>query len=248
MSDKPENKKMTVKNLNDKVDTLATKVKDLENIIKILENTISQFEEKHVTKPEENNVTNNQCSSGKYKENFNCKKYDTILDTKSLLKRHIKLNHGKLDICEVCETPFDETWKLEVHMKIHDKEKENKCDDCGKTFHLRWRLIKHKNVHENRNARKCHYFNNQQECPFEDIGCMFLHEKSDKCIFGTNCSRNLCQFQHPQIIPTFDKKTDTMSDDFILTNKENNEHSNCIGGNESNDKKSKNESGLCCKI
>ena len=44
----------------------------------------------------------------------------------------------------------------------------------------------------------CHYFNNQKKCPFEEIGCMFLHADSEDCKFQNTCNKNLCQFKHQE--------------------------------------------------
>ena len=38
---------------------------------------------------------------------------------------------------------------------------------------------KHISVHSE-NTRVCHYFSHKQKCPFEQIGCKFRHEGSDK--------------------------------------------------------------------
>ena len=74
--------------------------------------------------------------------------------------------------------------------------KELNCEKCEKTFSLRWRLKKHQESHDKANARFCHYFNNEKICPYEEIGCMYIHEKSDPCRFQTFCQNKLCQFQH----------------------------------------------------
>ena len=78
----------------------------------------------------------------------------------------------------------------------HSTEKENACNFCGKTFHLKWRLEKHKEIHDKEKSLKyCHFFNNHKVCPYEEIGCKFLHVKSERCKF-TDCRNPLCQFSH----------------------------------------------------
>ena len=47
------------------------------------------------------------------------------------------------------------------------------------------------------NIKNCHYFNNGKVCPFESIGCMFNHIRSDKCLFLQKCINKLCPFRHP---------------------------------------------------
>ena len=90
---------------------------------------------------------------------------------------------------------FDPTFKLENHLKEQEVE-SFKCDECEKTFYLKWRIAKHKTIHDKINVKFCHYFNNNKLCPFEEIGCMFLHAKSKLCRFKQSCKNDLCQFQH----------------------------------------------------
>ena len=55
----------------------------------------------------------------------------------------------------------------------------------------------------------CHYYNNDKDCPFEDgdyDGCIYLHEDSKPCLFGTGCERMLCMYKHK------DKSDDTQKD------------------------------------
>ena len=95
----------------------------------------------------------------------------------------------------MCDETFDQTFKLELHLRKHDIE-TFKCEKCDKTFQLKWRLEKHRKAHDMSNSKFCHYFNNQKYCPFEEIGCMYTHAKSKACRFGNICTKKLCQFQH----------------------------------------------------
>ena len=112
--------------------------------------------------------------------------------------------------CKVCGDKFDETFKLEVHLKEHDVE-TFKCELCDKTFHLKWRLNKHIQAHAMLNVKTCHYFNNGKLCPFDAVGCMFKHEKSDECRFLQNCKNKLCPFQHPLNEETMDTSEDNQT-------------------------------------
>ena len=95
--------------------------------------------------------------------------------------------------CTNCEASFDEIWKLEDHLKSHDKVEDKKCEHCGKMFYFEWRLKKHQLIHMNKNLRKCHYFNNDKACPFEDIGCMYLHVEFETTKKFDICSKiKLC--------------------------------------------------------
>ena len=68
-----------------------------------------------------------------------------------------------------------------------------------KDFHLEWRLNKHKASHQFETGKNCHYYNNKKHCPYEDIGCMFKHEKSEKCRFNRECRNKMCPYQHEDI-------------------------------------------------
>ena len=46
------------------------------------------------------------------------------------------------------------------------------------------------------NLRFCQYFNNSEMWPFQEIGCMFKHEKSPQNKYKHICHRKLCQYQH----------------------------------------------------
>ena len=43
----------------------------------------------------------------------------------------------------------------------------------------------------------CHYFNNDEDCPFDDQS-IFAHEESPKWMFGRGCERMKCMFQHEE--------------------------------------------------
>ena len=42
------------------------------------------------------------------------------------------------------------------------------------------------------NIKPCHYYNNEKLCPYDELGCKFLHSVADKCKFGQKCKRRLC--------------------------------------------------------
>ena len=45
----------------------------------------------------------------------------------------------------------------------------------------------------------CHYFNNDKDCPYDtddEDGCIYLHDDSQPCKFGSGCERQLCMFKH----------------------------------------------------
>ena len=76
--------------------------------------------------------------------------------------------------CKECGETFSKTFQLEKHLDELEKMKEFKCEICNKGFHLNWRLQKHRNIHQD-TPKTCKYFSKKEVCPFESIGCMFLH-------------------------------------------------------------------------
>ena len=77
--------------------------------------------------------------------------------------------------CQYCGENFDEMWKLETHLVKHEEAEQFPCIVCSKTFQTKWRLDKHLKNHERKNLRVCKYFQKGQYCPFEKVGCKFLH-------------------------------------------------------------------------
>ena len=88
--------------------------------------------------------------------------------------------------------------KRTLILKIHDTQESFKCNLCDKEFYLQWRLDKHQKVHE-QSVKYCHYFNNRQICPYDENGCMFVHNVSPMCRFNENCNNTLCQFRHQKL-------------------------------------------------
>ena len=64
---------------------------------------------------------------------------------------------------------------------------------------LEWRLKKHKTAHEIEKRKKCHYYNNRKPCPYEEVGCMFKHDKSNISKFIGVCRIKLCPNQREQM-------------------------------------------------
>jgi hypothetical protein len=49
-------------------------------------------------------------------------------------------------------------------------------------------------------------------CPFEEMGCMFAHEKSDMCKLDETCITNLCSYRHSK--STEEENLDEISEDY----------------------------------
>ena len=97
--------------------------------------------------------------------------------------------------CKKCEYKSNKSFELEQHIKNTHEEEGLKCKICDKTFVMNWRLRKHEEGH-NKQTKMCHYFNNNRSCPYENVGCMFMHEESLPCKFGEKCKIKLCQYRH----------------------------------------------------
>ena len=90
--------------------------------------------------------------------------------------------------CKLCEQIFNRFSDLENHIRSnHEKHEVFHCEICDKGFVLNWRLRKHMNIHSEESVHYCYYFNNNQKCPFEEIGCRFLHQEARICIFWGKC-------------------------------------------------------------
>ena len=89
--------------------------------------------------------------------------------------------------CDECERNFKEEWKLNAHIKSHEKYS---CDHCDKRFKFQDIRDKHVKIAHESLKIYCHYFNNSKTCPF-DIECVFLHEDAKICDYG----RGGCHYQ-----------------------------------------------------
>ena len=205
-------KNRTVKELNVDFELLSERVKKLEeradknngdvekSNTESIENVLKGYDEQierlnrllDVQTPTKENINPIEV------QRFKCKVCNENLKCKNDLKEHMKEKHPKVYRCKDCEKSFVKSSDLETHVKrFHCDTTLYKCDDCSKTFVLEWRLRKHKDIHEeNANRKNCHYYNNMKECPFEDLGCMFMHKMSEECKYGSKCMLKLCQFQH----------------------------------------------------
>ena len=170
------NKKKTVKIIDDKLSDLKTsfELKYEELLYRISQ--VEEFMKKHDI---ENVVAAKE---------FKCNICDEIFPTNKEVDCHIQSTHPKVFKCRLCSHNFSLSKDLETHIKNQHNSTELKCDSCEKVFYMKWRLNKHKEIHTSVNVRHCHYFNNGKNCPFEDIGCKFLHRDWEVCKFGKSCN------------------------------------------------------------
>ena len=84
-------------------------------------------------------------------------------------------------VCTICDENFEKNCYLEKHLESeHNQEKDFKCDACGKKFILQWRLEKHQLIHTSTVLKHCRYFLANKTCPFDEIGCKFLHKAKEE--------------------------------------------------------------------
>lgn len=74
-------------------------------------------------------------------------------------------------------------------------------------------------IHTNKRKIYCHYFNNDKNCPYEKIGCKFVHETSKLCRNGDRCPKKLCYFQHNKSISQEDNVLDVSTDQVVFSPK-----------------------------
>ena len=106
-------------------------------------------------------------------------------------KRHISVLPGPFK-CDECAKSFNEEGKLNAHKKSH---KSYSCEQCDKTFSNQMITDKHKKIAHGTSKMYCHFFNNNEECPFEE-NCIFLHEDSEQCKYGEQCDGINCMYKH----------------------------------------------------
>ena len=97
-----------------------------------------------------------------------------------MMKSSEKNNSNQIK-CIICDYRFRNFSDLELHIKdkhIHYQGKD--CEKCGKTFVTAWRLKKHMRIHAQNFTKSCKYFKGNVVCPFEKLGCTFLHDDDEK--------------------------------------------------------------------
>ena len=102
----------------------------------------------------------------------------------------------KLIQCDYCDKKLGSVIALEEHMKEEHASCTFNCNECDLAYYSEWRLKKHLKSHGKENMRHCYYFNSNKMCPFEELGCKFLHKYSAVCKNGDQCSSHMCQFKH----------------------------------------------------
>ena len=202
MADKhiQKQKAKTTRQLTDELNNVVERNKVLEEKLYKVEELLKKVMEKY-----ENNSDNISEGQKTDRKDNKCVQCNESFEKKVLLKRHIKENHKRMNSveaisCAQCGERFKENWLLEVHLKNHIEAETFECEVCDKVFRTKWRLRKHKEMHSNEETKKCHYFNNGKLCPYEEVGCKFVHTDSELCLHGNKCKHTLCSFKHIEII------------------------------------------------
>ena len=90
-----------------------------------------------------------------------------------------------------CGVEVNEEWKMNAHMKQHEK----KCNECDLSFKYQGILEKHLKISHEKLKIYCHFYKNHKSCPYGEK-CVFLHEDSDNCKYGTMCERIFFMYKH----------------------------------------------------
>ena len=193
--------KIMLKALNVKIVKLLDKLDaqtNLQDRVKYLEEIIVNFEEKLTVKDMDDKEDNVEVMTVKedIDKDTNSKKdickesndeediIERTNDKDDISKKEDKLDEPKSlaiqeinrKICELCEKVFDKNCDLENHIiKSHEDHQTFECEKCRKIFVTEWRLNKHRKIHNGKTKKFCYHFNTGKSCPFEKLGCKFLH-------------------------------------------------------------------------
>ena len=187
---------MVTKKGNKTVRELSFELNELAKIVESLQEEIERLKEQN-----KNNVTLSQ--NGKMKNNsFPCTKCEEKFTDVRALKNHRNRTHQNKIKCKQCNYEGLKLSDIEEHILTnHGTQREFECNQCQNSFVSELRLKKHMKTHQNTfKINFCHYYNNNKECPYQRLGCMFKHSDAKHCRNGDKCNRKLCQFKHSVII------------------------------------------------
>jgi len=151
----------------------SDQIKELENnLVRIDNNGVIENEKVEIVEIKKKIVSlaTDLCNVRNRSRIMNVIKPTAEPENQKILKTTIK------QYCKECKHSFTRTCDLEKHMvSEHASKKQHKCPECDKTFLLKWRMMKHMKIH-NEPTKTCKYFNDAIECPFEELGCKFVHD------------------------------------------------------------------------
>lgn len=218
-------RKLEEKETSENTNKTKSQVEGIEDILKVYDEKIEKLDKMLEVKLKKN-------KDSETLEKVRCKYCEVQFERRDLLKEHLQKKHPKNYKCDQCGEVFDNSWKLELHLKCHGNVKPFGCDLCGKEFYFKWRLEKH--ISDHKEKRKCcHYFNNYKPCPYEEVGCRFEHKDAFECRYEGNCRFKLCQFKHSKDKIGVIEHKDRLEDENINKEDENYEGENDLYDNDS---------------
>ena len=197
-----ENLSIKIKELDDQIKSKADEIRAIELSItekaNLLHTQLEEVRENHISSNSELDA-NLKEELLKVKEKLSIieqnksKKLNETGKIRNMNRRQIVHNFK----CKECEKIFSTRTEMEVHIETSHVPTMLKCDNCDFAFVSEWRLKKHRKIHEEHTySRKCHYYISGKPCPFENLGCKFLHIFSKVCKYGRECTHKMCQFRH----------------------------------------------------
>ena len=143
----------------------------------------SKLSEKYKKMQENIPISTLKCH--KCSKNFQCSE-----DLKKHMIKHTDKSYTFK--CDLCDLDFNEEWKMLAHKKTHSRFD---CEKCDRNFQYQVLKEKHMSISHGNKLLYCHFFNNKKKCPYEEK-CIFIHEDSEMCKYGSKCERNLCMYKH----------------------------------------------------
>ena len=182
-----------IESMNEKLETLDVEYNSIKNVINLRTESMKEYQT-----PSTESQRINPTTEFIKVPSCMCNECVVPYKRKELISKVTRGGiNDKAFSCNICGERFNVKWLLKTHIEQHTQQKQYPCSKCGKAFVLEWRLQKHMLMHtEDKKIRSCHFFNNGKSCPFEEIGCKFLHKEAPMCKYATRCKYDKCQFRH----------------------------------------------------
>jgi uncharacterized Zn-finger protein len=96
---------------------------------------------------------------------------------------------------ETSNTKFSNSTQLNIHHRVHTKQKRFTCDQCEKTFSQRQYLSKHTKLHTGEKPYQCGVCQKK----FSDSSCLLRHKRThtgERPYHCDSCDKKFSQSQH----------------------------------------------------